>query len=237
MIRKEKTPEKVTTEVANYYATNGNELVAEGDIAVGYRYDQVEGRKFRLPDGREFKNNVTLSPRSAEVLTLLKRNGTWFLVMGKQSRSPYLVEVGGKIYSKIFFEQAAGLVEENQTFAEAAIAEAEQELGAKLVYLAPLVLPILYRHVSYTDEMSRLYLAVAESLGDQSLDEAENISAETIPLDDALEAFKDYINGKADTFFGFDIPDVTMLSMTIFFWKLESGEINLEKLDMSKNIL
>lgn len=42
--------------------------------------------------------------------------------------------------------------------------------------------------------------------------------------------FKAYINGKKDDFYGFDIPDITMLSMTLFFWKLDSGEIDLNNL-------
>lgn len=236
MINKTKVPEKIEDyNVANEYISNGNKVIDMGMQTIGYRYDQVEKRKMQMPNGKEFTNNVTLSQPSSEVLTLLKDGDKWFMVMGKQSRSPYIVEVEGKLYSKIFLEQAAGLVESNQNFQSAAVAEGCQELGSNLVYLAELIVPKLYRHVSYTDEMSKLYLAVTEKLGTQQLDEAENINVQIIPLDKAKQEFCDYIDGRKTSFFGFDIPDITMLSMALFFWKLDTGEIDLNNL--KNNIL
>ena len=160
----------------------------------------------------------------------MKDGEKWFMVMGKQSRSPYVVEVNGTLYSKIFLEQAAGLVEADQDFQSAAIAEGSQELGAKMIHLSELIVPKLYRHVSYTDEVSKLYLAVTERLGSQNLDADENINVDVIPLEKARIAFKEYINGDKADFLGFDLPDITMLSMTLFFWKLDSGEIDLNNL-------
>lgn len=224
-------PEKVVNPAsAEHYKKFGNVFVEEGVATIGYRYDQVERRKMRKPDGKEFTNNVTLSQPSSEVLTLMKDGDNWFMVMGKQSRSPYIVEVDGEWYSKIFMEQAAGILEPGQDFQFAAVAEEKQELGAKVIYLSELIVPKLYRHVSYTDEVSKLYLAVTEKLGTQNLDEKENINVEVIPLDEARKAFVDYINGQKADFIGFDIPDVTMLSMTLFFWKLDSGDLDLNNL-------
>lgn len=178
---KAKKPETVTNSaVAEYYQKYGNEFVAEGKQTIGYRYDQVEGRKLRKPDGTEFTNNVTLSQPAAEVLTLLKDGSDWYLVLGRQIRSPYVVEVNGKLYSRIFLEQAGGLVEEGQSYLQAAVAEAKQELGAKLIYLTELVKPRLFKHTSYTDETSKLYLAVTEKLQEQELDREENISVSII---------------------------------------------------------
>lgn len=230
-ILKTKRPEKVVNPAsADYYQKNGNAFVEEGKVTVGYRYDQVEGRKLSKPDGKVFTQNVTLSQHSSEVLTLLKEGEEWFLVMGKQSRSPYIVEVNGKLYSKIFLEQAAGLVEPEQDFQSTALREGSEELGSKVVYLAELIVPKLYRHVSYTDEVSKLYIAVTEKLEGQELDEEESIGVELIPLEKAKKAFKEYLNGVQDAFLGFDIPDVTILSMTLFFWKLDTGEIDLSNL-------
>ena len=232
MISKTKVPERVDdVSVVKYYEDNGNKVLDGGIQTIGYRYDHVEKRKMQMPSGKEFTNNVTLSQPSSEVLTLFRDGDKWFVVMGKQSRSPYVVEVEGKLYSKIFLEQAAGLVEENQDFQSAAIAEGCQELGSKVVYLTELIAPKLYRHVSYTDEMSKLYLAVTEKLGEQQLDDNENINVDIIPLEEARREFCDYINGRKTSFFGFDIPDITMLSMTLFFWKLDTGEIDLNNLD------
>lgn len=230
MTSKAKVPEVVMNPAsAVHYRNHGDRFVGEGLSKIGYRYDQVEGRKFvQCRDGKEHANNVTLSQPSSEVLTLLKKNEEFFLVMGKQSRSPYLVEVDGTVYLKTFLEQAAGLVEDGQDFLSAAISEGKQELGSKVTFISELIVPKLYRHVSYTDEVSRLYWAITENLGEQELDEKETIYVEIIPLENAKREFKDYLDGKKSDFFGFDIPDITMLSMTLFFWKLNSGEIDLE---------
>ena len=82
-----------------------------------------------------------------------------------------------------------------------------------------MIVPRLFRHVSYTDEVSKLYLAVSEWIGEQELDPEENINVDVIPLDEAKEEFDAYLDGDKDSFFGFDIPDITMLSMTVFFRK------------------
>ena len=231
MTSKAKKPEVVVDNTAvNYYKEHGNEFVEEGKTTIGYRYDQVEGRKLRKPDGKEFTNNVTLSQMSSEVLVLLKDGSDWYIVMGKQARSPYIVEVDGKLYAKTFLEQAAGLLEEGQSFEDEAIAESEQELGTKLIYLQELIAPRLCRHVSYTDEVSKLYLAVTERVGEQKLDANENINVDVIPLDKAKEEFEAYLSGEKETFFGFDIPDITMLSMAVFFWYLDTGKIDLDTL-------
>lgn len=230
MTPKKKRPEKVRNHlVADYYRNHGNCFVAEGTTKIGYRYDQVEGRRFRKPDGKEFTNNVTLSQASSEVLTLMKHNGKWYFVFGKQPRSPYLVDVSGELYAKIFIEQAAGLLEKNQTFVKAAIAEAEQELGARLSYLGILVNKVC-RHVSYADETSRVFLAIAESLGDQHLDENENITKVIVPIFEAKKEFEAYLDGRKMSFFGYDVPDLTILAMERFFWKLETGELDLDNL-------
>lgn len=235
MTSKAKKPEKVNADkaVVDYYKNHANLFIEEGKTTIGYRYDQVEGRTFWKPEGKVTQNNVTLSPTSSEVLTLMKERGEWFLVMGKQCRSPYLVEVDGKVYSKVFIEQAAGLVENNQNFVTAAIAEAEQELGTKLSYLGILVEKV-YRHVSYTDEVSKVYLAIAESIGEQSLDTEENIETIKIPLNKARYEFENYLDGKTNNFFGFDIPDLTIISLERLFWKIEKG-LDLENL--SGNLL
>lgn len=197
MTSKAKKPEKVNADkaVVDYYKNHANLFIEEGKTTIGYRYDQVEGRTFWKPEGKVTKNNVTLSPTSSEVLTLMKERGEWFLVMGKQCRSPYLVEVDGKVYSKVFIEQAAGLVENNQNFVTAAI---------------------------------------AESIGEQSLDTEENIETIKIPLNKARYEFENYLDGKTNNFFGFDIPDLTIISLERLFWKIEKG-LDLENL--SGNLL
>ena len=75
-----------------------------------------------------------------------------------------------------------------------------------------------------TAKVVQLY---GERMDDFPDDYGESINVSLFPLEDAKKEFKAYIDGKKADFFGFDIPDVTMLSMTLFFWKLDSGEIDL----------
>ena len=118
MKSKIKKPEHViNSAAAEYYMQYGTKFVEEGKQEIGYRYDQITRRMFTLPGSEEVKsNNVTLSQPSSEVLTLMKKENEWFIVLGKQARSPYLVDVNGKIYFRTFIEQAAGLLEEGQSF-------------------------------------------------------------------------------------------------------------------------
>ena len=230
-----KTTHVTDPQLAKLYKEQGTKVTASGTLEVGFRFDHVHAQEMQQPDGRIFCNVLTYSPESSEVLTLLKSNGKWYMVMGLQARSPYLVNVDGELYCKFFLEQAAGCVKEDQTFLDAAVAEGCEELGSHVTGLYPLSAPILYRHVSYTDEMSRLYLAITEDLGQQNLDNEENIHVQKFPLADARTTFLNYINGNVDTFFGFDIPEVTALSMALFFWKLDLGQIDLDNL--SGNLL
>ena len=230
MTSKEKEPRNPNNAaIEAYYKNNGDELISYGIPKIGKRFDLITGRKFKKDDGSVISNDVTLSQPASEVLTLIRKDNDWYIVMGIQSRSPFLVSAGGKIYLKKFFEQVGGLVEDGDDFLSTAIKEAAQELGAKIKFISELISPILYKHVSYTDEVSKLYWAIAETLVDQNLDDGESINVQLIRLSDAKKEYFSYLNGLTDSFFGFDIPDITMLSLLIFFWKLETGEINLNK--------
>lgn len=221
-----KEPERVQSkEIGSYYKNHSFHFIAEGESTRGYRYDQIVGRKLQKPDGTEFTNNVTLSQASSEVLTLFKRNGEWCFVFGVQSRSPYLVNVEGELYCKLFLEQAAGLLEEDQDFVQAAIAETSQELGVELKYLGVFI-PKVCRHVSYTDEVSTVFLAIAETIGKQRLDKYENIEVVIIPVDDVRK----YLDGEMEVYLGLDIPEMTMLSLERFFRKLDTGKLDLDNL-------
>ncbi len=230
MTSKAKTPEMVENPyVADYYRRYSTRFVAEGETKIGYRYDQVEGRKLQKPNGVNFTNNVTLSQPSAEVLTLIKQDGVWCFVFGLQSRSPYLVDVDGEIYCKLFLEQAAGLLEEGQDFIQAAIAETSQEFGVTLSYLGVFISNVC-RHVSYADETSVVFLAIADSIGKQRLDKYENIKVVVIPVDKTRKKLEAYLDGDEEGFFGFDVPEMTQLALSRFFWKLDTGRLDLDNL-------
>lgn len=235
MTSKSKSPEMVTDpSVADYYRQHSTRFVAEGKTKIGYRYDQIEGRKLQKPNGVNFTNNVTLSQPSSEVLTLIKQDGEWFFVFGLQSRSPYLVNVSGKLYCKLFLEQAAGLLEEDQDFVQAAIAETSQEFGVTLSYLGVLISKVC-RHVSYSDETSVVFLAIADSIGKQRLDKYENIQVVLFHIYETRKELEAYLGGNKENFFGFDIPEMTLLSLSRFFWKYDTGLLDLN--DLHGNLL
>ena len=240
MVDKRKRADVVKdVEVKNFYKENGTEYKGAEDYSQGYRFD-TEKVYLQTPGSEKVGSNmVTYSQPSSEILVLVKVDEKWHLALAKQARTPYKVEVDGKIYFKTFLEQAAGLVEEakGQDFVSAAIAETKQELGAQgFVYMKELVAPRICRHVSYADEMSKLYLAVITRLGEQNLDPNENIKKLIVPLDEAKEEFMNYLEGKS-LFFGYEVPDITMLSMTSLFWQLDTGRLDLDNLPEKENLL
>ncbi len=229
MISKEKKPERVYNPyVAEIVKGQSNRIISTKEESRGFRFDCWEV-VFQLPNGKETTHHVTLSQASAEILTLYRQDGKWCFIFGRQARSPYMMEIDGKLYSKLFFEQAAGLLEEGQDFVQAAIAETSQEFGVTLSYLGVLISKVC-RHVSYSDETSVVFLAVADSIGKQRLDKYENIEVVIIPVDETREEFEAYLDGDKDSFFGFDIPEMTQLSLSKFFWKLDTGKLDLDNL-------
>lgn len=135
-VNKLKKPELVVNAAtADYYMQYGTTLVEEGKLPEepGYRFDHVVARKFKLPNSEEVKtNDITLSQPSSEVLTLMKKGEEWYIVLGKQARSPYLVTVNGKIYFRTFIEQAAGLLEEGRAFWMQQLLKHARSLGPSL---------------------------------------------------------------------------------------------------------
>lgn len=233
------TPEKIVdSATAEWYRLNGSEVVDLGEIDPGKRFAVVKGLTYRTPDGKLQKNNVTISHPSSEILTLTQKDGIWYVIFCIQARSPYHVEVDGKMMLKAFIEQPAGCLEEGQSYTDAAIAEVRQELGAKLVYLGRLGKNKLSRHVSYCIEQTYSHWGIAENtLGEQNLDPEENIKILWKPLDEVEKEVDRYLDEEGHKFFGFDVPDVTLLSLLSFFRKIGKGTIDLKNPNPKENLL
>lgn len=235
--------------LVEFYKAFGERMVEEGTITAGYRYDQISGRKMRHsdewvkeaqkknPDAKpEYSHNVAISNPSSEVFTLMKKGESWFVVLGLQPRSPYFVEVEGQRYIKFLWEQAAGLLEEGESFVEAAVRETQEEFGAAaLKYLGFLRRPNIFRQTSFVNEVSQIFLAVVECLDEQHLDENENIRIKAFPLDEFVMEYMAYMSGKKDSFYGFDINHMTISSIDRFLYLLETKQIDLE--DLKGNLL
>lgn len=212
------------------YAEHGHQVIGEAGIQLGYRFD-VNRITLQTPDGRTYTNLITHSAPSAEAICLRRREGSgeWEMVFVLQSRTPYKAEKtsgDGKkeIYAKFFLEQPAGLLQKGESYEDAAIREIEEETGYELVAMLPLMKPIICRHVSYSDETSRVFVAFLGAKKEQHLDPNENIYVQSYSLKEVETALEEYLEGTKPTFFNFDVPEMTILSLLRFFQKWNRGD-------------
>lgn len=212
------------------YAEHGHQVIEEKDIHPGYRFD-VKRITLQKPDGSTYTNLVTHSAPSAEAICLRRREGSgeWEMVFVLQSRTPYKAEKNRgngekEIYAKFFLEQPAGLLQEGENYENAAIREIEEETGYEWVAMLPLMKPIICRHVSYSDETSRVFVAFLGSKKEQHLDPNENIYVQSYFLEEVETALEEYLEGKKATFLNFDVPEMTILSLLRFFQKWNRGD-------------
>lgn len=222
---------ETNTELKDRYKAKGHKLERierlpivgdEANEGRGFRFN-VEKRYYSKPDGKEYTNMEAVSKASAEVVALQKRNGVLGFCFAIQPRTPYLVNVDGELFARYFIEQPAGMLEKGETFTEAAIRELKEELGFNVLKLDALT-PLVHRHVSYTNETSIVFYAlVGEDIG-QNLDENEDIERLWYSLEEVEEEFNSYMDGESK-FFGFDIPDLTIIGLQEFFRKFKNGKI------------
>ena len=62
-----------------------------------------------------------------------------------------------------------------------------------------------------------MFLAVVGEEVGQNLDENEDIKTKWYRVDVVEEELEAYLDGKKETFFGFDAPEMTILGLTRFF--------------------
>lgn len=209
------------------YQQDGHEVLCLSDMLEGFRFNMATITLKRPDTGKAYTNKITLSKPSAEVMCVRKVVEKWQICLVLQPRTPYQVEVAGKKFARFFFEQPAGLVENGESFEDTALREAEEETGYKVVHLQRLVAPVICRHVSYADESSVVFFAVLGSFDEQHLDENEDIKVNWFNAEDVENELEDYLEGRKPNFFGFDVPDMTILALQRFFVKLHRGEISM----------
>ena len=209
------------------YQQAGHEVVGLSDMQEGFRFNMATITLKKPDSGKEYTNKITLSKPSAEVMCVREVAGKWQICFGLQPRTPYQVEIEGKKYARFFFEQPAGLAENGESLEDAAIREAEEETGYKVVKLQRLMSPVICRHVSYTDEASVVFLAILGDFKEQHLDENEDIKAKWFMAEDVENELEDYLEGRKPRFFGFDAPEMTILALQRFFVKFHRGEISI----------
>ncbi len=225
---KNKYPHKVEDEeVALKYENGGHEVRNISGLEEGYRFNKAKVT-LANPDGRVYTNMVTFSKPSAEVVCVRRdESGMWKVALICQPRTPYYVESGGKVYARFFWENPAGLMENDESFEQAARREAEEETGYEVLALQPLMKKVICRHVSYADESSMLFYAILGQHKGQRLDRNEDIKVSWYPVKEVEDTLEAYLDGKIETFYGFDVPEMTILGLNRFLAKLNRGEIKL----------
>lgn len=215
-------------EAIKKYKIDGHEILKFRYIKKGYRFDiaTISLRKGETTDRKEYKHMITLSKPSVEVLCVREEDKQLQICMIIQPRTPYQAEADGKKYARFFWEQPGGLVEEGQTFEEAALREVREETGYVVKSLQRLISPKIYRHVSYTDEATVLFLAELGKFKGQKLDENEDIKLNWYPVDEVEREFEDYMEGIKKKFFNFDLTEMAIIGLQRFFVKYHRGELS-----------
>lgn len=206
-----------------YYCENGHMLVKNSELQEMHRFN-VEKVTYIRPGtteegGKEYNNMVTLSKPSADVICLRRnsKTGKPEMCLMIQPRTPYNAIVDGNTYARFFIEHVGGLLEKGETFEEAALRETEEEIGWKIKTMHLLIAPAICKHVSYATETTKMFLAVVGEEVGQNLDENEDIKTKWYRVDVVEEELEAYLDGKKETFFGFDAPEMTILGLTRFF--------------------
>ena len=213
------------------YHEHGQIIKESEQIAKGYRFDTYKVTMLKQ-DGNEYCHTVTLSKPSVEVICL-KEDMTEhqvYVYLVIQPRTPYIATVpkGDTMvnYARFFFEEPAGLVEYGETFEEAAKREVEEETGYQVEKLVPLIVPTICRHVSYSDETSKIFVAkLGEEMG-QRLDQNEDCMVKEIPIEQLERKFEYYLEGRTRWVYGFDLPEMTIMALQRFFVKWHRGDFD-----------
>ena len=160
---KDKYPHFVDSSIVKVYKNYGwiieNSTVTQEE----YRFNTKEVKIIK-PSGEKSSNIITISKPSSEIICLRQASNSNVTEMALvlQPRVPYEVEIwNGKNYVRyvrFFIEQPAGLLDKEESFEEAAIRIVEEETGYVVEKIRTLIDRIICRHVSYTDEASKIFV-------------------------------------------------------------------------------
>ncbi len=224
---KTKFPYRVKSiSASKWYQEKGHEVIEVTDMQEGKRFNMATIR-LKKPEGTIYTNKITFSAPVAEGLCLRRYNGEVQICILLQTRTPYSVEVGAKKYARAFQEMVGGLANEGETLEETAVREIKEETGYVVKELHKLVSPLIHKHISYTDETSLLFYAIVEEFKGQNLDENEAIQTNWYSLSRVEQKFEDYLDGRSEDFFGFDMSEMLILALQRFFVKYHRGEIEI----------
>lgn len=227
---KHKCPYRVKEDIGERYNLYGHKLLESSTEQDGNRFN-VEKRAFeKQNNGGGYFSIVTISKPSTEVICLKRYGEEVKIALILESRTPYIAEVWDEEekeyvrYARFFFELPAGLLDAGESFEDAAIRVVQEETGFEVQTIRYLIKQVICQHVSYSDESSELFVA---NLGDeigQKLDKNENIYVFWFSLKEVENELEKYLEGEKDNFFGYDVPEMTILGLQRFFTKWNRGD-------------
>lgn len=147
----------------------------------------------RIYDGRIIKvrvDTVELANRSYAKREIVEHQRGVGIVAVNENMEIYLVKQFRKPVEKVIYEIPAGLVENNENLVDAAVREAQEEIGKK-----PNKMELLceaYASPGFTDEIISVFLATDLVDDKLDLDETEFLEPFKVPLKEALEMVENF---------------------------------------------
>lgn len=126
---------------------------------------------------------------AVKVLPYYKKDGKTYVVLIKEFRF---------VINKYIYDLPAGLADSQDDLLEEAKRELFEEIGAEVKSIKEIAKPG-YTSVGVTDETMSCYIAEVESLGDQHLEDTEDISIKVIELDEIPEFVEKHSMGVTGT--------------------------------------
>lgn len=132
-----------------------------------------------------YNDNIELADGSTSQREYIKHNGGSGVLAIDSDDYIYLVEQYRYPYGELLLEIPAGKVDKNESFAECAVRELQEETG--LIAQEIQSLGIVYPSPGYTNEPLHIFLAQGLEQGQANLDEGEIIDVVKILFSDALD--------------------------------------------------
>lgn len=151
----------------HYEETIKSEKIYEGKI-IKVKVDTVE-----LPNRSYAKREIVIHGRGVAIVVINDENKLYLV---KQFRKPL---------NKVIYEIPAGIVEPNESIQEAAIREAQEEIGQKPNKLE--LVTEAYASPGFTDEIISIFLATELEENKLELDDDEYVEVELVSIQDALD--------------------------------------------------
>ena len=220
------TPRKVDSSSREDYLKLSDILKEDGSFTHYHLFDLIEGQYQIRPDGSVWKSDYIIASSSSEILAFQKIEGEWYILFNLHS-TVLRTEVNKQTYSQLILEQF--VVNDDDYHS---VPSKLKKYGYTVEYLAHLIGNSIIRHMNRAPELSNFFWAILQEDG-----QCTDPSIKKWPLAKVKDEFQDYILGKKEFFFGYELPLETISSLSTFFCLFLFGEIILDSPNQEKNLV